>query len=283
MFRKTIVFAALTLISLEELTLVAQIGVIDLQIVDSESKQQIPARIHLWDSTGKFVHPPTLPFWQDHFVCKGRVRLRVPPGDYRFEIERGPEYRIHYGNFRMLPGARESKVIPLQRILDMSKKGWFAGDLHIHRDLKDVPLLMQAEDLYVAPVITWWNQKNQWLNDELPESPLQVVDEKRFMHVLSGEDERDGGALLYHKMPEVFDITEGTKHYPSSMHYLMPIRKIPGVHVDIEKPFWWDTPLWIASGMVDSIGLLNSHMQRKKMLSNEALSLIHISEPTRPY
>ena len=166
MFRKTIVFAALTLISLGELTLVAQIGVIDLQIVDSESKQQIPARIHLWDSTGKFVHPPTLPFWQDHFVCKGRVRLRVPPGDYRFEIERGPEYRIHYGNFRMLPGARESKVIPLQRILDMSEKGWYAGDLHIHRDVKDVPLLMQAEDLYVAPVITWWNQKNLWLNEE---------------------------------------------------------------------------------------------------------------------
>ena len=90
------------------------------------------------------------------------------------------------------------------------------------------------------------------------------------MHVLSGEDERDGGALLFHRMPEVFDITAATNHYPSSMQYLIPIRKIPRVHVDIEKPFWWDTPLWIASGMVDSIGLLNNHMQRSKMLPNEA-------------
>ncbi|MEE2675673.1 MAG: hypothetical protein VX876_01780 [Planctomycetota bacterium] len=270
MFWKSIVFAALALVSLGHRTAVAQIGVIDFQIVDSKSKQQIPARIHLWDSTGKFVRPPTLPFWHDHFVCNGKVRLRVPPGDYRFEIERGPEYRIHYGNFRMLPGARESKVIPLRRILDMSENGWYSGDLHIRREVKDIPLLMQAEDLYVAPVITWWNKSNNWANHELPESPLQRVEEKRFMHVLSGTDERDGGALLYHKMPAVVDITKGTKHYPSSMNYLIPIRKMPGVHIDIEKPFWWDTPLWIASGMVDSIGLLNSHLLRNKMVSNEA-------------
>lgn len=249
---------------------VAQIGVIDFQIVDSESKEQIAARIHLWDSKGKVIRPPALPFWHDHFVCNGKVRLRVPPGDYRFEIERGPEYRIHYGNFRMLPGARETKVIPLKRILDMSEKGWYAGDLHIHRPVKDVPLLMQAEDLYVAPVITWWNKQNLWSGLDLPDDSLQLVDGKRWMHVLSGEDERDGGALLYHNMPEIFDITAGEKTFPSSMAYLIPIRRMPGVHVDIEKPFWWDTPLWIASGMVDSIGLLNNHMQRSKVLPNEA-------------
>lgn len=249
---------------------VAQIGVIDFQIVDSESKEQIPARIHLWDSKGKVIRPPALPFWHDHFVCNGKVRLRVPPGDYRFEIERGPEYRIHYGNFRMLPGARESKVIPLKRILDMSEKGWYAGDLHIHRPVKDVPLLMQAEDLYVAPVITWWNKENLWSGLDLPDESLKLVDGKRWMHVLSGEDERDGGALLYHNMSEILDITAGEKTFPSSMEYLIPIRRMPGVHVDIEKPFWWDTPLWIASGMVDSIGLLNNHMQRSKVLPNEA-------------
>ena len=249
---------------------VAQIGVIDFQIVDSESKEQVPARIHLWDSKGKVIRPPALPFWHDHFVCNGKVRLRVPPGDYRFEIERGPEYRIHYGNFRMLPRARESKVIPLKRILDMSEKGWYAGDLNIHRPVKDVPLLMQAEDLYVAPVITWWNKQNLWSGLDLPDESLQLIDGKRWMHVLSGEDERDGGALLYHNMPEILDITAGEKTFPSSMEYLIPIRRMQGVHVDIEKPFWWDTPLWIASGMVDSIGLLNNHMQRSKVLPNEA-------------
>ena len=53
------------------------------------------------------------------------------------------------------------------------------------------------------------------------------------------------------------------------MHYLIPIRKMPESTL-ILKSLWWDTPLWIASGMVDSIGLLNNHLQRNKMVSNEA-------------
>ena len=122
----------------------------------------------------------------------------------------------------------------------------------------------------MAPVITWWNKQNLWSGLDLPDESLQLVDGKRWMHVLSGEDERDGGALLYHNMPEILDITAAEKTFPSSMEYLIPIRRMPGVHVDIEKPFWWDTPLWIASGMVDSIGLLNNHMQRSKVLPNEA-------------
>ena len=40
--------------------------------------------------------------------------------------------------------------------------------------------------------------------------------------------------------------------------------------IDAEKPFWWDMPIWLASGKIDSIGLANNHMQRDGMLTNEA-------------
>ena len=40
--------------------------------------------------------------------------------------------------------------------------------------------------------------------------------------------------------------------------------------MDIEKPFWWDVPIWLASGKVNSIGLANNHMNRSGMLENEA-------------
>jgi hypothetical protein len=42
------------------------------------------------------------------------------------------------------------------------------------------------------------------------------------------------------------------------------------VHVDAEKPFWWDFPVWLATGQVDSIGICHNHMQRNGMLANEA-------------
>ena len=175
-------------------------GVIDFQIVDSQSKEQIPARIHLWNSKGVAVRAVGMPFFHDHFVCAGKVRLRLKADRYRFEIERGPEYRIHHGFFTMLPGAREQKIIPLKRFVDMKKEGWWSGDLHIHRKLENIELLMQAEDLHIAPVITWWNKDNLWSDKPLPEELLHQFDGDRFYHVLSGEDERDGGALIYHHL-----------------------------------------------------------------------------------
>src|SRR5207249_1727793 len=39
---------------------------------------------------------------------------------------------------------------------------------------------------------------------------------------------------------------------------------------DVEKPFWYDAPVWLASGMVDSIGIVHNHMQREGVMSNEA-------------
>jgi hypothetical protein len=42
------------------------------------------------------------------------------------------------------------------------------------------------------------------------------------------------------------------------------------VWVDIEKPFWWDAPVWLASGLVDSIGIAHNHLLRGGVLDNEA-------------
>ena len=41
---------------------------------------------------------------------------------------------------------------------------------------------MQAEDLHVAPVITWWNKQNLWAQKKLPEKALVRFDGNRFYH-----------------------------------------------------------------------------------------------------
>ena len=43
-----------------------------------------------------------------------------------------------------------------------------------------------------------------------------------------------------------------------------------GVHVDVEKPFWWDMPVWVATRKIDSIGLAHNHLWRSGVLDNEA-------------
>jgi hypothetical protein len=160
--------------------------------------------------------------------------------------------------------------LKLKRFVDMPGKGWWPGDLHVHRPVGDIELLMQAADLHVAPVITWWNKQNLWANQELPVQPLVQFDKDRYYHSLSGEDEREGGALLYFHLAKPLAITEATREFPSPLEFLAEARKHTGAWVDIEKPFWWDVPLWLASGQVDSVGVANNHMCRRRMYETEA-------------
>ena len=160
----------------------------------------------------------------------------------------------------------------MKRFVDMRKEGWYSGDLHIHRPPKDIPLLMQAEDLDIAPVITWWNERHVWKGDEVPDPKPIRTRNGGFYQLLAGEDERGGGALMYFNLPHPLPLPARTqREYPPMAKFLQMAKQMaPTCHVDIEKPFWWDVPVWIALGLTDSIGLANNHMQRDGMLANEA-------------
>src|SRR5262249_6720592 len=61
-----------------------------------------------------------------------------------------------------------------------------------------------------------------------------------------------------------------SREYPSPMKFLLLAAEDPDLFVDIEKPFWWDVPVWLASGKVHTLGLANNHMNRSKMSETEA-------------
>jgi len=249
---------------------IAHAGTVEIVMLDKSTGKSTPARVHLKDSAGKPVRADQLPFFRDHFACPGKVRLNLPIGRYSFEVERGPEYRLQSGSFVANQTTNTTVLVQLERIADMAAEGWWPGDVHVHRPVKDIELLMQAEDLHVAPVITWWNNQNQWTNQTLPSRPLVRFDKNRFYHVMGGEDEREGGALLYFNLNEPLNITGASREHPSPMQFLAEAHLRKGVWVDIEKPFWWDVPIWLASGQCDSIGLANNHMCRDQMYESEA-------------
>jgi hypothetical protein len=247
----------------------AAAGEVRILVTDRATGKPVPCRIHLRDSAGKPVPAAKLPFWRDHFVCPGTVRLELPAGRYPFEVERGPEYYRETGTITVADGRQDVKVV-LRRLRDLPAEGWWPGELHVHRAVEDIELLMRAEDLYVAPVITWWNDRNQWAQKRLPDEPLVRFDTNRYYHLMAGEDERDGGALLYFNLRRPLVIAGVGREYPSPMKFLAEARRVKGVKVDVEKPFWWDVPVWLASGQVDTIGLANNHMCRSRMYEDEA-------------
>ena len=245
-------------------------GKLDLTVIDAETGKPLACRMHLKNQAGRPQTVPKQPYFHDHFVFSGQISLKLPRGNYSFEIERGPEYLTRTGHFTINDFADDSKTVEMKRFIDMSKEGWWSGDLHVHRPVKDIELLMLADDLHVAPVITWWNQRNEWSKTAVPANPLVRFDDNRFYHLLGGEDEREGGALLFFNLRKPLEIGEATREYPSPMKFIQQARQQPGAWIDAEKPFWWDLPVWIASGQIDSIGLANNHMQREKMYEGEA-------------
>jgi hypothetical protein len=54
------------------------------------------------------------------------------------------------------------------------------------------------------------------------------------------------------------------------MKFVELAREQPHAWIDVEKPFWWDVPTWIAGGEMDSIGIANNHMNRSGVYPNEA-------------
>ena len=250
-------------------TATADDGQVEFNVVDSAG-EPLPCRIHLLDDEDKPRFPKDLPFWRNHFSCPGTAKLQLPAGAYRYRIERGPEYHRNLGSFTMADGGSQKIGVKLERLVDMAADGWFSGDMHVHRPHQQMKLLMRSEDLHVAPVITWWNNQNQWADRDMPDELLSNFDGCRYCRIMAGEDEREGGALMFFNLDRPLDITGSEREYPSPMKFVNQARERDGVWIDIEKPFWWDVPVWLAGGKIDSVGLANNHMCHDRMYENEA-------------
>jgi hypothetical protein len=94
---------------------------------------------------------------------------------------------------------------------------------------------------------------------------LVRFDGDRHYHIMGGEDERGGGALLYANLPKPLGIAGVGGEYPSSLKFATEARSFAGAWVDMEKPYGWDAPLWVASGQPFSAGLANANMCRDGM------------------
>ena len=266
-----LVLLAQLLIPMPSTAHAARTGKLKLIAKDAATNHPVAVRMHLFDARDKPVLPKKSPGWKDHFAFEGEIELELPLGKYTFEIERGPEYKDYTGHFEIVKFADDSKIVLMHRIADLAKEGWYSGELHVHRPLDQIELVMKAEDLHVAPVLAWWKGNTRWHRAE--EAPLGIAkfDENRFVSNLAGEDERRGGALLYFGLPgPPAGLEDATLDTPSLLTVLNEAKQTPRVHVDLEKPFWWDAPVLLASGKIDTIGLANNHLWRSGMLDNEA-------------
>ncbi|MCX6625340.1 MAG: CehA/McbA family metallohydrolase [Acidobacteria bacterium] len=136
---------------------------LELRILD-EKGHPAAARVRLRDSAGKLLPVRVLrptpaivghPKFPDlGVVVDGLVVIDLPAGNPRILVDRQTEYRtVTLDSAKLGPTA----TVRLKRWIDMAKLGWWSGDPHVHREPAEMPLLIRAADLHIAPVLTRWN------------------------------------------------------------------------------------------------------------------------------
>lgn len=235
-------------------------GQLLLSAVDKDTGQPIACRIHLLNGANKPVKIPGTAAWSDHFDFDGQVLLKLPLGNYTFVMERGLEYLDMTGHFRIEHFADDSKQVELRRFCNMAKEGWWSGDLDLQRAEKDLPLVMKAEDLHVAPLVTFTNSKSEWTKRALPATKLVTSDGNRFYHLLGGEDATAGGLLAYLNLSEPLELTLPTAESP--LDHVAAARRQAGAWIDARSASSWDLPVWAALGKLDSIEIADRQLLR---------------------
>jgi hypothetical protein len=142
-------------------------------VVDETTGSPIAARIYLQGADGEWhfckADDPEGTAWpyaeqwvpmprsvEKHTtVSAHRFRAKLPPGQYELTVERGKEYHPFKQKVEVGSGTTEVQV-RLRRWIDMAERGWYSGETHVHRRIRELPNVMLAEDLNVAFPVTFW-------------------------------------------------------------------------------------------------------------------------------
>ncbi len=215
------------------------------------------------------------------FVMKDSVVVKAPPGRYRMVAEHGLEYERVSREVDLTETQPASVRIQLRPWIRMRQRGWWSGDMHVHRPMEETPLLLEAEDLNFGVVFTMWNAQNLWGDRPLPADWIRQTGAHRWMTVTNAEDERGGGAWMLHGLAEGLGLDKvlapgqrATEAWnPPGIEFVRRARsRKRGLFpwFDLEKPIWWEAPVMMALERPDSMGLLNNHYDQYAMYDGEA-------------
>ncbi|MEE9231080.1 MAG: CehA/McbA family metallohydrolase [Acidobacteriota bacterium] len=162
-----------------------QLGFLDLEILDQATGQPTPARMGLYDSTGRMPLPsddaliiksyndpvkqiflrsnfgPGQPWPASNryvFYVDGRYRAELPAGTYNLVVAKGLEYRIVQQTFTIAANSKTRLKVPVPRWDDLPASRWYSGDAHIHlarrrSENRLISSFLRAEDIHVSNIL----------------------------------------------------------------------------------------------------------------------------------
>lgn len=250
-----------------------------LVVRDKETGEPLYARIQIWNANGK---PRPMRgdrlAWANHLTIAGNTVLRLPVGEYAFVLWHGAEYKTTSGTISMGLGGNDTKTVEMERAVDAAAQGWYSGDLDVRRSARDLPTLLEAEDLYVVAATTFSNEKlavppGKLATDQslLPDGTISYRG-TRFADLGCGRLVRPGAELLIGRCgtesPAIPSTTNLWPTYGAVVEQLEKDRE-SRPWMDLASPSVADLPMLVALGYVDSIRLIDSRYTPAKLVDRE--------------
>lgn len=239
-------------------------GSLRATLVDQKTGRGVKARCYLTDSADKPWSPSGAITYvkplEQHFIASEEFRISLPPGNYTLRVERGTEYRPVSRSVEIHPTETHIEKIELARWVDMNARGWYSGDLHNHRDWQEMPALLEAEDLNLAPTLTTWIIGYHRMPGTRPAATAAGIRRVDATHAYSAFDmEIEGlgpasGAVDLLGLRSTWEPTADQLGPVSTVYTEMAHRR--GGYVDAEKITWRDSAALIALGQIDFAGLV---------------------------
>ena len=109
---------------------------VKLQIHDIDG-EPTTANFIIRDTQGRVYPLPSRRLAPDFFFHNQVYRtdgesIMLPPGDYSFVVNRGPEYLPQRLNVAVSDKADQTVAVDLKRWIHVAKQGWYSGDHHVH-------------------------------------------------------------------------------------------------------------------------------------------------------
>jgi hypothetical protein len=264
-------------------------------VVDSATGERVACRLYIQSADGQWSHARSTDSAGtavEYNVKRGQNSIEIhttltahpfvadlEPGEYTLTVERGKEYVPHIQQVTV-GNAVKSIRIELKRWTNLAERGWFSGDTHVHRTLKDLPTAMLADDLNVALPLTYWVTKSHKAPtignkidkdvepEDIPKAELIEVDKTHVIWPINteyeifdvGEKKHTLGAVFVLNQKKPFEIgiprVDAVAKEARRQHALL----------DLDKHSWPWSLMVVPQMQVDLFELTNNHVWRTEFM-----------------
>ena len=206
------------------------------------------------------------PFYLGSFIVHGVADLDLPPGSYTVIAEHGLEYERVEREIPVNDGRAADLRVPIRPWIRMRPRGWWSGDMHVHRAAEDAAAVAQAEDLNLSVLVN--RVKSEFFQPaHWPGQSITEVADGYWLSFRNVEDERRGGSWMLDGLQAPLPLDHESGWFPPGLTYVRQARSQRRARdllpwFDIDMPFWWEVPVMVALQPPDSLDILHNQFMQ---------------------